>query len=367
MLIQETVEQNKPTKELDHRPFFSIVIPCYNSGSTIGNLLQSIVDQNLPEDIEVIISDDHSTEDYFDVVNQFADKISMRLTYTEYNWAPGNTREAGAKLASGQWICFADHDDEFIPDKLPIIKKEIEDHDEKYFAIANFYEVRPETGQIISEMVRSRNWNHAKFYNIDNLWKPFDIHFKKDLLSHEDIYISVSVNCALQSINHEDPLFIDCFCYKWMARPGSLSRKQYGDHDFLEVFFKDYLDVTGYVYIEQYEKHKISPDYAKDGAIGVLLLSYFYSESFIFTHPHNYKHETFEYLTDFLIRCKEVFGITNEFIWNYAAMHNAEFYCKQRKTAAMCTGGFIPSRSFGKWLDDLHHDIVPRNNSIMHM
>ena len=366
MLIEEAIKNNTHTKELKERPFFSIVIPCYNSGEYIGNLLQSIVDQNMSDDIEVILSDDHSTEPYLDKINEFADKLSIKMVETEYNWAPGNTREAGAKVAEGQWLCFADHDDEFIPNTLKDIKAEIEKNNEQYFAIANFYEVDPETNTILSEMVKTRNWNHAKFYNVDNLWKKFDIHFKKDLLSHEDIYISVSINCALQSINHEKPLFIDIFCYKWLYRPSSLSRKKYDNHEFLETFFKDYLDATGYVYLEQYEKGNISASYGVDAVIGVLLLSYFYSESFIFKYPKDYKFETFEYLKDFLIKCKETFGINNRYIWNYAAMNSAEFYVKQRRTAAICTGDFIPSRSFWDWLDYLHHDII-NTNEIIHI
>jgi glycosyltransferase involved in cell wall biosynthesis len=32
---------------MNKRPFYSIVIPCYNSRETISDLLQSIVDQEL--------------------------------------------------------------------------------------------------------------------------------------------------------------------------------------------------------------------------------------------------------------------------------------------------------------------------------
>ena len=251
--IKELIQSNKPSLKLPNRPFFSIIIPCYNSKATIGNLLQSIVDQHISEEIEVILSDDHSTEDYYDEIECYLGQLCIKMTETEYNFAPGNTREAGTKLATGQWLCFADHDDEFVPDTLKTIKETIESYDEKYCAIANFYEIDYNTKKVLSEMKRTRNWNHAKFYNLDNLWKPYNIHFKKDLLTHEDIYISSCVNCALKDINGDRPLFIDCFCYKWMNRPTTISREKYGNYSFLEVFFKDYLESTGYAYIEQYK------------------------------------------------------------------------------------------------------------------
>ena len=46
------------------RPFFSVIIPCYNSRNTIGILLESIVKQHmLKNEIEVCIADDCSTKE----------------------------------------------------------------------------------------------------------------------------------------------------------------------------------------------------------------------------------------------------------------------------------------------------------------
>lgn len=360
LVVQELINTNKPSIQLSHRPFFSIVIPCYNSGMTIEALLQSIVEQNLSDDIEVILSDDHSTEDYFDKVNPFLDKLSIKVIQTDYNFAPGNTREKGVSIAEGEWLCFADHDDEFIPDTLGNIKDIIEEFGERYYAIANFYEVDPDTKSVLSEMIRTRNWNHAKFYNMDNLWRKYDIHFKRDLLTHEDIYISSLVNCAINRANQGKVLYINNFCYMWMNRPTTVSREKYGDYSFLETFFHDYLESTGYAYLEQYEKGNVPIRFAVDAVIGVLLLSYFYTESFIFEDPVHYKRENFDYMTDFLIHVKETLCINNEYIWNYAAADKAEFYNRERKDAAKSVGEIMPAHTFMQWLDMLHHDLKPR-------
>ena len=68
MEVQELIKTGEPSIKLDHRPYFSIIIPCYNSGKTITNLLQSIIEQHMSDDLEVILSDDKSTEPYFDKV-----------------------------------------------------------------------------------------------------------------------------------------------------------------------------------------------------------------------------------------------------------------------------------------------------------
>ena len=55
---------------LTKRPFFSIVVPCYNSRETLGALLESIVLQHMNDEIEVVLSDDCSNESYQDIVEQ---------------------------------------------------------------------------------------------------------------------------------------------------------------------------------------------------------------------------------------------------------------------------------------------------------
>ena len=105
------------------RPFFSIIISCYNSRKTLGTLLESIVNQHMGHDIEVVISDDHSTERYDDIIALYDGKLDFVFTQTEYNCCPGNTREAGAQAATGEWITFADHDDAFIEDVYCIVQR----------------------------------------------------------------------------------------------------------------------------------------------------------------------------------------------------------------------------------------------------
>ena len=55
---------------INKRPFFSVIIPCYNSRKTLPTLLESIVKQKMDYyDIQVVISDDCSTENYQDVID----------------------------------------------------------------------------------------------------------------------------------------------------------------------------------------------------------------------------------------------------------------------------------------------------------
>lgn len=355
----------EPSIILPHRPFFSVIVACYSSKDTIGILLQSIVDQDMKDDIEVVLSDDCSPDQsYNEVVDTFKDKICIRQVQTDYNFAPGNTRERGIEYATGEWITIADHDDQYIPGSLKKIKDELTRSNEQYYMVANFREVNFKTKKIVREMKHSMGWNHAKFYNMDNLWKAQNIHFKKDLMSHEDICISSQINCAMKHLN-STPKFSDTFCYIWYSRPTSVSRSKYGnddgvDHNFLEIFFEDYINSTASVYFDKLEQGYIDKNYALQNVLEVVGYVYFYMQSFIFNHPDKYIAKNINLARELLINTKEVFDINNDDIYNWFAANGAANFATVEKSAIIGVGNFIPPYSLKEWLDMLHHDLKKR-------
>lgn len=364
-----TIEELKlfdgePSFDLLHRPFYSIVIPCYES-QWIERLLNSIKLQNLKDDIEVILSDDCSLDlSYLEIVSKYSDDICIKMVKTDYNCScPGNTREKGVSYASGQWICFADHDDEFIPNTLAPIKKEIIESGEKYLCVANFYNKDPRKNVIVDQMIRTRNWCHAKFFNMDNLWKPFDIHFKKDLLSHEDIYITTYTSCCLYKLKGKDePYYIDTFCYYWNVEPTSLSRRDYGGREFIEVFYNDYVESTGNVYVTALKKGLISPLFAFENCVATLLYCYFYGVYCMQKRPNDYLPQNIEIARNFSRRIKEIFKIkgqptTNEQMVQLVTKDvQGLMYTYIRERAAKSTGRYKPFISFKDWLNLLDGD-----------
>ncbi len=55
-------------------PLVSIVIPCFNAEGTVGEAIQSALDQDYPNR-EVIVIDDGSTDKSVDVIRTFGDSI----------------------------------------------------------------------------------------------------------------------------------------------------------------------------------------------------------------------------------------------------------------------------------------------------
>ena len=91
-------------------PKISIIIPVYNSASFLSRCIDSILYQTF-NDIEIILVDDGSKDDSFEICKTYAEKYCKISAYSKENSGPSETRAYGVKQAIGDWICFVDSDD----------------------------------------------------------------------------------------------------------------------------------------------------------------------------------------------------------------------------------------------------------------
>jgi glycosyltransferase involved in cell wall biosynthesis len=96
----------------------SVVIPAYNAGKYIERAVASATSQELAG-LEVIVVDDHSTDDTVDRVRRMAAMDSRVSVITlPVNGGPSAARNAGVAAARGTWIALLDSDDDFLPGRL---------------------------------------------------------------------------------------------------------------------------------------------------------------------------------------------------------------------------------------------------------
>ena len=95
-------------------PILSICIPTYNQTKYLVKTLNSIKNQTF-SDVEIIISDDSSTNDVEDLVLEFIKSNEIDVTYTRNNPALGSPENwnYAISLAKGNWIKIMHHDDWF--------------------------------------------------------------------------------------------------------------------------------------------------------------------------------------------------------------------------------------------------------------
>jgi len=97
----------------------------YNGARHVGEQLQSIAAQTRPP-AELIVCDDHSTDDTADIVRRFAEAapFPVRLMINEQNLGSTRNFDGAIRACEGDLIALADQDDVWMPHKLEKIEAE---------------------------------------------------------------------------------------------------------------------------------------------------------------------------------------------------------------------------------------------------
>lgn len=132
----------------------SVVVPVFNCDYFLQDALDSIVNQTIFEDIEVIMVDDGSTDDSKHIIDKYALDFENFYAYHIENKGVTFARNYGIDLAKGEYIHFMDADD-YLPceayEKLYNLASKY-DHD---IVMGNFlrFTARRTWSNVISEFV----------------------------------------------------------------------------------------------------------------------------------------------------------------------------------------------------------------------
>ncbi len=141
------------------RELISIIVPVYNAGKYIEETIHMVEKQTFGS-WELILVEDHSTDDTREIIQKYLDRRSsrnhekageIRLIVKEKNEGAAIARNVGIDAAKGRYIAFLDADDIWMPDKL---EKELAFMKEKQAAfVCTAYEFGDEkargTGKIV--------------------------------------------------------------------------------------------------------------------------------------------------------------------------------------------------------------------------
>jgi glycosyltransferase involved in cell wall biosynthesis len=114
---------------MENRPFFSIITATYNSGKTISDCIQSVLNQHF-SDFEFILIDANSSDSTMTIIQSFENKFKEKAITFKYLSEPDNgiydAWNKGVLHSQGKWISFLGSDDEYLPDALTHYFSEIE-------------------------------------------------------------------------------------------------------------------------------------------------------------------------------------------------------------------------------------------------
>ena len=95
-------------------PTFSVLIPAYQAAETIGEAIESALEQTRPP-VEVVVCDDGSTDDLPSVLSPYLGRIKVVRQENRGGAAALNT---ALRLASGDFAAVLDADDAYLPRRL---------------------------------------------------------------------------------------------------------------------------------------------------------------------------------------------------------------------------------------------------------
>jgi len=103
------------------KPKISVILPTFNRGYIIKRAIRSVLRQTF-EDFELIIVDDASTDNTYEVLKRFKDE---RIVYIKRSvnsqTTKENARNDGLKVARGKYIAYIDSDNSWLKNHLRVL------------------------------------------------------------------------------------------------------------------------------------------------------------------------------------------------------------------------------------------------------
>ena len=213
----------------------SIIIPVYNVEQYLQCCVQSVITQTY-QDLQVILVNDGSTDSSGILCDQLAQQDSRIQVVHKQNGGLSDARNAGLKVATGDYVAFLDSDDVYLhndgleqlmalaqieqPDVLLFQAVDVYPHhqtarkayDENYMAT--------HTGaEVFAQLVRTQSFNMSACFQLirRELLESHQLYFEKGLLSED-------VDWSLRLWQHVSKVrAINLPLYGYQHREGSIS------------------------------------------------------------------------------------------------------------------------------------------------
>lgn len=167
----------------------SIIMPVYNVASFVGTSINSVLNQSY-ENWELIIVDDGSTDDSFQICSTLAKSDHRIKLLQQKNSGVSSARNRGLKEANGDFILFLDSDDELYPQTIKHCIESLLSYDD---VVQFSYESINESG----ESLQTYSLKEGSYSSINDYHRsanyPYTIWgflIPRVLIAHEGIYFS---------------------------------------------------------------------------------------------------------------------------------------------------------------------------------
>jgi len=129
------------------KPFLSVVIANYNCGKYLDDAINSVVAQNMEDDVELIVCDAASTDNSVEVIKRHERHIAWWCSEKDNGQSAAFNK--GFAHATGMFLTWLNADDVYLPGALVAVKKAVEGCPEAEWATGNLVRFNQHTGKII--------------------------------------------------------------------------------------------------------------------------------------------------------------------------------------------------------------------------
>jgi glycosyltransferase involved in cell wall biosynthesis len=162
---------------MHHAPKFSIVIPTYNRCELAQRAIDSVLRQDRIAPLQIVVVDDGSTDGTSAILRRryIADPCVEVLT-TPHGHASA-ARNAGFRAVRGDFVCFLDSDDFWLPDTLVIFDRAFAKMPELAFVSIDGATLADLKQASLEHIVSgdSPGWAHPRFPHAGFASQPFDL------------------------------------------------------------------------------------------------------------------------------------------------------------------------------------------------
>lgn len=283
----------------------SIIVPIYNAAPYLHRCIDSILSQSFA-DYELLLIDDGSTDESSAICDEYAVKDARIRVFHKENGGVSSARNLGLDNAQGEWIYFADADDELVEDTLDSLISHINQDtdcvigsfarydssgDEVYNTLVGQNKILTIPEAIISHYgvspILPGNWGWVGIRILRNkIIQHYHLRFDTNIKCNEDELFFVSYFCVATKRVY----YIDKIIYKYCESESSLlqSVSEKYNPDFLTCFEAAHLKYLAIIY-SQYSAEKDLVQIAKNGLIQRYKTGVHYLRKFHISDPNRIK------------------------------------------------------------------------------
>ena len=253
-------------------PLISVIVPIYKVEEYLNRCVESLVNQTY-KNLEIILVDDGSPDNCPEMCDRWAKQDKRIRVIHKTNGGLSDARNAGMRIATGEYIAFVDSDDlvsySFLEDLLYTSQStnaelsacEVEsfsDEAEIQLTCDNDKQITVfNAEQALSQLIRGRGFRAVAWNKLYRASLLTDEHFEFGKL-HEDEFFTYRIIDKCKTLS-----FVDKPLYKYRQREGSIMTVKSDKHlDSLDAGYQR-LQLFRTKYVQALEEQYLSPDKAK--------------------------------------------------------------------------------------------------------